>query len=139
MATVLKSKPTTVTVSTSSLQVTAGALASGSFQNFEQASLSARTPHPTSNTACDVTEDGSQFVGHPAIDWAAKGCYDPVTRKVMWASCGAGNLRSGGYVFNTQAIYSEQTTPGRFEERFRRRAARHRPRSVTCTTAIAFT
>ncbi len=36
MATVLKSKPTTVTVSTSSLQVTAGALASGSFQNFEQ-------------------------------------------------------------------------------------------------------
>jgi len=109
MATVLKSKPTTVTVSTSSLQVTAGALASGSFQNFEQASLSARTPHPTSNIACDVTEDGSQFVGHPAIDWAAKGCHDPVTRKVMWASCGAGNLSGGGYVFNTQAIYSEQT------------------------------
>ena len=109
MANILKSKPTTVTVSTSSLQVASGALASGSFVKFDQPSLSARSPHPTSGIACDVTEDGAQFVGHPSIDWAGKGCYDPVSRRVMWASCGAGNLRDGGYAFNTHAIYSEQT------------------------------
>lgn len=107
MATVLRSKPTTVTVSTSSLQVAASAMTAGSFLAFEQPSLSARSPHPSSGRMCDVTEDGAAFVGHPAIDWAGKGCYDPVTRRVMWASCGAGNNQDGGYVYNTHAIYSE--------------------------------
>jgi hypothetical protein len=79
----------------------------GTFRAFEQPSLSSRVPHPISGRPCDPTEDGAAFVGHTAIDWAGKGCYDPVTRRVMWASCGAGNNQDGGYVFNTHAIYSE--------------------------------
>jgi hypothetical protein len=107
MATVLRSKPTTVTVSTSALQIAAGTLTPGAFAAFEQPSLSARSPHSVSGKLCDVTEDGASFSGHTAIDWAGKGCYDPVTRRVMWASCGAGNNVSGGAAYNTQAIYSE--------------------------------
>lgn len=107
MATLLKSTPTTLTVSTSALQIAANSMASGTFVAFEQASLSTRAAHPTSGRMCDVTEDGSGFVGHTAIDWAGKGCYDPVSRRVMWASCGAGNNSAGGFTFNTHAVYLE--------------------------------
>lgn len=107
MATLIKSKPTTVAVSTSALQVAAGALSRGSFVPFEQTSLSNRIAHPTSGRLCDVTEDGAGFVGHTAIDWAGKGCYDPISRRVMWASCGAGNMSPGGFAYNTHALYSE--------------------------------
>lgn len=107
MATVLRSSPTTVVVSTSVLQIAAAQAARNTFTVFEQPSLSGRTAHPTSGVACDPTEDGSGFVGHTAIDWAGKGCYDPVSRRVMWASCGAGNMRAGGAAFNTHAVYSE--------------------------------
>jgi hypothetical protein len=107
MATLLRSVPTTVTVSTSALQIAASQLAAGSFAPFEQPSLSSRAAHPVSGRQCDVTEDGAGFVGHTAIDWAGKGCYDPVNRQVMWASCGAGNNSAGGYVYNTFAAYNE--------------------------------
>lgn len=107
MATVLRSTPTTVVVSTSALQIAAAQTARDSFAAFEQPSLTSRTAHSTTGILCDVTEDGSGFVGHTAIDWAGKGCYDPQSRRVMWASCGAGNMRSGGAAFNTHAIYSE--------------------------------
>lgn len=107
MANVLKSSPTTVTVSTSLLQVTAGQMAANTFTAFEQPSLSARSPHPKSGLLCDVTEDGAAYLGHTAIDWAGKGCYDSIGRKVMWASCGAGNNSAGGAAYNTHAVYSE--------------------------------
>jgi len=41
------------------------------------------------------------------IDWAGKGAYDPVTRRMMFAGCGAGNNVAGGHRYNTHAIYSE--------------------------------
>jgi hypothetical protein len=63
--------------------------------------------HPTSGILCDPTEDGASSAAHTAIDWGAKGVYDPTSRKVMWASCGAGNNFAGGKVYNTQPIYHE--------------------------------
>lgn len=106
--TILVSSPTTVTVAQqSALVIAAAGMSPNSFVLFQQPSLSARNAHPTSGRLCDVTEDGAAYVGHTAVDWAGKGCYDPVSRRVMWASCGAGNNASGGNVFNVQAIYSE--------------------------------
>ena len=107
MATLLRSVPTTVTISTSALQIAASRVLPGSFALFEQPSLSTRAAHPVSGRLCDVTEDGAGSLGHTAIDWAGKGCYDPIGRQVMWASCGAGNNSAGGYVYNTFATYSE--------------------------------
>ena len=43
------------------------------------------------------------------IDWAGKAAWDPVSRRAMWAACGAGNNFSGGYRFNTHSIYDENS------------------------------
>jgi hypothetical protein len=43
------------------------------------------------------------------IDWAGKAAWDPVSRRAMWADCGAGNNFSGGYRFNTHSIYDENS------------------------------
>jgi hypothetical protein len=107
MSSRLRSVPTTVTISTSALQIAASQLAAGGFASFEQPSLSIRTAHPVSGLLCDVTEDGAGSLGHTAIDWAGKGCYDPISRQVLWASCGAGNNSAGGFAHNTLATYSE--------------------------------
>jgi hypothetical protein len=78
-----------------------------------QYGLSYEQPHPLEGTNpsaffdCDPTEDGAQSTSHTAIDWAAKGLYDPTSKRVFWASCGAGNRFSGGYVYNTMPIYDE--------------------------------
>jgi len=107
---IISSSPTTLTVAQgSALLGAAAAMGPNSFVVFQQPSLSARGAHPASGRVADVTEDGAGFVGHTAIDWAGKGCYDPVTRRVMWASCGAGNNQGGGKVFNVHPIYSEAT------------------------------
>jgi hypothetical protein len=44
---------------------------------------------------------------HTAIDWAAKGLYDPTSKRVFWASCGAGNMNVGQYIYNTMPTYDE--------------------------------
>jgi hypothetical protein len=72
-----------------------------------QYGLSYLQNHPNSNIPCDPTEDGAQYEGHVCIDWAAKGCYDTQSKRVMWASCGAGNNVAGGYVYNTMPFYDE--------------------------------
>lgn len=96
------------------LSVAAAAVASNAFAPFHgqsnltaQYGLSYEQAHPTSGILCDVTEDGASSSGHTAIDWGAKGCYDPTGKRVMWASCGAGNNGVGGKVYNTHAIYDE--------------------------------
>ncbi len=109
----LKSSPTTITVNSpakTALEAAARAATANAFYPFTGNGLSTRLLHPggpRGGYQCDVTEDGSQWDGHTAIDWAAKGVYDPQSKKVMWAGCGAGNNLAGGYVYNTQAIYDE--------------------------------
>jgi hypothetical protein len=78
-----------------------------------QYGLGYEQPHPLEGTNppaffdCDPTEDGASSSSHTAIDWAAKGLYDPTSKRVFWASCGAGNNFSGGYVYNTMPLYDE--------------------------------
>jgi hypothetical protein len=62
--------------------------------------------YPTPSDGTQPPEDNAG-AAHTAIDWGAKGCYDPTTKKVMWASTGAGFNGPGGYLKNTQPIYHE--------------------------------
>lgn len=110
------SSATTVTINSTAtaLSAAAAALSSNSWGVFlgpttptAQYGLSYEQNHPVSGLACDPTEDGSQTTGHSAISWFGKGCYDPTTKRVTWASTGAGNLYPGGYVYNTQPFYDE--------------------------------
>lgn len=77
----------------------------------EPGGLGYNVAHPTSGVQVDPTEDGGSIASpsdtHTAIDWAAKGIYDPSSKRVFWASCGAGNNSAGGYLYNTMPIYDE--------------------------------
>lgn len=108
------STATTITLqsATTALSKAAEAAPSQAFTQFDGRGLSARSPHPTSGVPCNVTEDGFA-AGHTAIGWGAKGCYDPTTKRVMWASTGANVIgTANARAYDTLAIYDEAANNG---------------------------
>lgn len=108
--TTLTSSPTTVAVvspGNTALAQAAARTASNSFVEFSGDRLRSRAPHPVNGNAVSVLEDGRLAQGYQTLGYSGKGCYDPVSRQVLWASTGAGSNYAGAYVHNTQARYNE--------------------------------
>lgn len=119
MASRITSLATTITVTSPSMALRAAiaGLRSGSFVEFNQASLWARTTDPRGGPpdfyAANPTEDGANYVGHTMIDYGGKWCWDPVTRRGMWAGNGANpagrNVRIYSHLYNVHSVYDELT------------------------------
>lgn len=107
----LNSLPTTVSVVSSSTPLfqAAAQTASGSFVEFSGTGLRTRIAHPVTGNTVGILEDGRLAQGYQTLGYSGKGCYDPVSRQVLWASTGAGSNYGGAYVHNTQARFSEAT------------------------------
>lgn len=115
----ITSQATTITVAAPSMALKSAiaAVRSGSFVEFNQPSLWTRVPDPRGNPPnyypANPTEDGANYVGHTMIDYGGKWCWDPVTRRGMWAGNGANpggaGVRIYSHQYNTHAIYDEST------------------------------
>ena len=107
----LTSTPTTLNIVSTDTPLfqAAARTASNTFVEFAGVGLLTRTTHPVTGNAVTVLEDGRLSQGYQTLGYSGKGCYDPTSRQVLWASTGAGSNYGGGYVHNTQARYSEAT------------------------------
>lgn len=107
----LVSEPTTITITSSvtPLFTAASTIPSNAFLEFAGNDLTTRSPHPVTGNSVNVLEDGRLSQGYQTLGYSGRGCYDPVSQRVMFTATGAGSNYPGAYVHNTQAIYSEAT------------------------------
>jgi hypothetical protein len=119
MASRITSQATTITVAAPSMALRSAiaGMRNNSFVEFNQGSLWSRTPDPRGSAPdfypANPTEDGANNVGHTMIDYGGKWCWDPVTRRGMWAGNGANpagrSVRIYSHLYNVHSVYEEGT------------------------------
>jgi hypothetical protein len=108
------STATTITVSSGTLLAQAANDPSGwtnGFKAFLGTNLKTLSAHPITGKPVNVLRDGhsTQQDYHPTTEMFAKGCYDPVTKRVLFMSTGTGSTGDApnNWQINTLAIYRE--------------------------------